>query len=139
MTNMQSANAYKAQQVMTASPEQLTLMLYNGAIRFVGEAMLALDEGELEKAHTANMRAQDIVREFMCTLKMDLEISKGFYQLYDYIEFRLTQGNIKKDKSMLEEARGMLIDMRDTWAEAMKRAKADQEGAAAMQTAASYR
>lgn len=138
MMNMQSANAYKAQQIMTASPEQLTLMLYNGAIRFVGEAMLAIDAGELEKAHNANMRAQDIVREFMCTLKMDMEISQGFYALYDYLEFRLTQGNLKKDKSMLQEAREMLIDMRDTWAEAMKRAKAEQ-GPAPVQTAASYR
>lgn len=138
MTNMQSANAYKAQQVMTASPEQLTLMLYNGAIRFVGEAIMAIDEGELEKSHNANMRAQNIVREFMCTLKMDMEISNGFYALYDYLEFRLTQGNLKKDKSMLQEARGMLIDMRDTWAEAMKRAKQEQ-GPGPMQTAASYR
>lgn len=138
MTNMQSANAYKAQQVMTASPEQLTLMLYNGAIRFVGEAMMALDEGELEKAHKANMRAQDIVREFMCTLKMDMEVSKGFYALYDYIEFRLMQANIKKDKSMLEEAKGLLTDMRDTWAEAMKLAKAEL-GPGPLQTAASFR
>ena len=138
MTNMQSANAYKAQQVMTASPEQLTLMLYNGAIRFVGEAIMAIDAGELEKSHNANMRAQNIVREFMCTLKMDMEISKGFYSLYDYLEFRLTQANLKKDKTMLEEARGMLIEMRDTWAEAMKRAKQEQ-GPAPIQTAASYR
>ena len=138
MTSMQSANAYKAQQVMTASPEQLTLMLYNGAIRFVGEAMLALDEGDLEKSHNANLRAQDIVREFMCTLKMDLEVSKGFYALYDYIEFRLVQANIKKDKDMLEEAKGLLTDMRDTWAEAMKLAKTEQ-GQGPLQTAASFR
>ena len=138
MMNMQSANAYKAQQIMTASPEQLTLMLYNGAIRFVGEAIMAIDEGELEKSHNANMRAQDIVREFMCTLKMDMEVSQGFYALYDYLEFRLIQGNLKKDKSMLQEARDMLIDMRDTWGEAMKRAKAEQ-GPAPVQTAASYR
>lgn len=138
MTNMQSASAYKAQQIMTASPEQLTLMLYNGAIRFVGEAMLALDEGDLEKAHNANMRAQDIVREFMCTLKMELEIAKGFYQLYDYIEFRLLQANIKKDKGMLEEAKGLLTDMRDTWAEAMKLAKTEQ-GPGPFPAAASFR
>lgn len=138
MMNMQSANAYKAQQIMTASPEQLTLMLYNGAIRFTGEAMIALDEGNLEKAHTANMRAQDIIREFMCTLKMEMEVSKGFYALYDYIEFRLIQANIKKDKSMLEEAKGLLTDMRDTWAEAMKVARTEQ-GPGPLQTAASFR
>ena len=123
MYNMQSANAYKAQQIMTASPEQLTLMLYNGALRFVGEAMQALDEGDLEKANRTNLRAQDIVREFMCTLKLEYEVAKGYYALYDYIEFRLVQANIKKDKGMLEEAKGLLTEMRDTWAEAMKLAK----------------
>ncbi len=138
MYNTQSANAYKAQQVMTASPEQLTLMLYNGAIRFVGEASMALEEGNVEKAHRANLRAQDIVREFMCTLKMEYEVAQGFYALYDYIEYRLVQANIKKDRGMLEEAKGLLTEMRDTWAEAMKLAKQAPE-AQPYQTAASFR
>ncbi len=138
MYNTQFANAYKAQQIMTASPEQLTLMLYNGAIRFVGEAVLALEEGNIEKAHRANLRAQDIVREFMCTLKMEYEVSQGYYALYDYIEYRLVQANIKKDRDMLEEAKGLLTEMRDTWAEAMKLAKQAPQ-AQSYQTAASFR
>ena len=120
-TNM--ANTYKNQQIMTASPEELTLMLYNGAIRFASESILALDNNAVEKAHQANLRAQDIVREFRATLDMNYDLSKGLDQLYEYIEYRLIQGNLKKDKAQLEEAKGMLVELRDTWVEAMKLAR----------------
>jgi len=120
-TNM--ANAYKTQQIMTASPEQLTLLLYNGAIRFVDEAVRALEEGEREKSHKANLRAQDIIHELMATLDMQYEISQNWYKLYDYIDYRLVQGNIKQDKEQLLEARQMLAELRDTWVEAMKLAR----------------
>ena len=108
---------------MTASPEELTLMLYNGAIRFVSESILALDNNAVEKAHHANLRAQDIVREFRATLDMSYDLSKGLDQLYEYIEYRLIQGNLKKDKTQLEEVKGMLVELRDTWVEAMKLAR----------------
>jgi len=115
-----TANAYKNQQIMTASPENLTLMLYNGAIRFVNESIKALELGDKEKSHSANLRAQDIVREFMCTLDMKIEMSKTWLALYDYIEHCLIQGNINKDIQQLSEAKNMLTEMRDTWVEAMK-------------------
>lgn len=117
------ANAYKHQQVMTASPEELTLMLYNGAIRFVNESIKALEAKNLEKANKANLRAQDIVREFMCTLDMQYEISKGYYQLYEYMEYRLIQANLKKDQEQLIEVRNMLQELRDTWGQAMKQVR----------------
>lgn len=126
MNAANTANAYKNQQIMTASPEELTLMLYNGAIRFVAESMQALEQGNVEKAHKANLRAQDIIREFMCTLDMQYELSQGFAKLYEYIEYRLIQANIKKDKIQLEEARTMLLELRDTWAQAMKMARMQQ-------------
>lgn len=117
------ANVYKNQQIMTASPEELTLMLYNGAIRFVTESLQAIDQNDTPKAHNANLRAQEIVREFRDTLDMQYEISKGYDQLYEYIEYRLVQGNLQKDKTQLEEAKGMLIELRDTWYQAMKLAR----------------
>lgn len=124
MGNM--ANAYKTQQIMTASPEQLTLMLYNGAIRFVDESIHALEQNDLAKSHERNLRAQDIVREFMVTLDMKVELSKNWMVLYDYIEYRLIQGNLKKDKEQLAEAKNMLTELRDTWMEVMKKARADR-------------
>lgn len=114
------ANVYKHQQIMTASPEELTLMLYNGAIRFISESIQAIDQGNMEKAHNSNLRAQAIVREFMATLDMQYEISQGYNKLYDYIEYRLIQANLKKDKPQLEEAKGLLQELRDTWVQAMK-------------------
>jgi len=126
MNPMEMANVYKNQQIMTASPEELTLMLYNGAIRFTNESIVALERGDFPKAHAANMRAQDIVREFMATLDMNFELSKNWLAVYDYIEYSLIQGNVKKDKTLLENARAILVDMRDTWAEAIKKARAER-------------
>lgn len=114
------ANAYKTQQVMTASPEELTLMLYNGALRFVNESVRAIENSDLEQANRMNLRAQDIIREFMCTLDMQYEISNSLMPLYEYIEHRLIQGNVKKDTEPLLEVKGMLTELRDGWAEAMK-------------------
>lgn len=123
MNAINMANAYKNQQIMTASPGELTLMLYNGAIRFVTESIQGLEQGDLQKAHNANLRAQDIVKEFMSTLDMDYDISKQLFPLYEYMNYRLMQGNIKKDKQQLEEVKEMLIDLRDTWGVAMKQVR----------------
>ena len=127
MNAFNTAAAYKNQQIMTASPEELTLMLYNGAIRFVGESLASIDAGDLMRAHNAVIRAQNIVREFMATLDMQYEISKNLYSLYDYIEFRLVQGNIKKDPVQLQEARDMLTELRDTWQTAMRQARIERQ------------
>ncbi|WP_371372077.1 flagellar export chaperone FliS [Sporomusa aerivorans] len=129
MNAANTANTYKNQQIMTASPEELTLMLYNGAIRFVAESILSLEQGDIEKSSNANQRAQDIVREFMCTLDMQYEISQGYFKLYDYIEYRLVQANIKKDKNQLAEAKSLLTELRDTWVQAMKLARTQRAAA----------
>lgn len=115
-----TANTYKNQQILTASPEELTLMLYNGAVRFANESIKALEKGNIEQANTASQRVQDIVREFMSTLDMQYEISKNLFALYEYIDYRLIQANIHKDAVQLTEARDLLVELRDTWIGAMK-------------------
>lgn len=120
MLNSQMANAYKNQQIMTASPQQLTLLLYNGALRFLTESILAMEQGDIQKAHNANMRVQNIVREFVVTLDMNYEISTTWAQLYEYTEHCLIQGNIKKDVKQLLQAKDVLQELRDAWVEAMK-------------------
>lgn len=115
-----TANAYKTQQILTATPAELTLMLYNGAIRFVIESIQAIDEKKIEKAHRANMRAQKIMREFMLTMDMSQEISKVWIQIDEYILHCLIKGNMKKDKAYLEEAKRYLIEYRDAWIQVMK-------------------
>lgn len=123
MSMMNPAAAYRNQQIMTASPEQLTLMLYDGAIRFLRASITAIDAKEMEKAHEMNMRTQEIIREFRQTLNMDIELSENWDKLYEFMEYRLMEGNVKKDKAMLMDVLDLLRDMRDTWAEAMKLAK----------------
>ncbi len=115
-----TANTYKNQQILTASPEELTLMLYNGAVRFANESIKALEKGNIEHSNAANQRVQDIVREFMSTLDMGYEISKNLFALYEYIDYRLIQANIHKDIVQLTEARDLLVELRDTWIGAMK-------------------
>ena len=123
MSMMNPAAAYRNQQIMTASPEQLTLMLYDGAIRFLRASITAIEAKDMEKAHDMNMRTQEIVREFRQTLNMDIELSENWDKLYEFMEYRLMEGNVKKDKAMLQDVLDLLRDMRDTWAEAMKLAK----------------
>lgn len=119
---------YKEDAVFTSSPEELTLMLYNGLVKFIMQAQKAIDEKNLEKANSSIIRAQDIVNEFRATLNMKYEISKNLRALYDYMYERLVTANIKKDKEILEEILDMSKELRDTWAEAMKRAKKSSKG-----------
>jgi flagellar protein FliS len=119
-----TAQAYKRQQILTAPPEELTLMLYNGAIRFVTESIAAIGSQEIRKAHAANIRAQNIVREFMITMDMKQDISAKWLLMDEYILHCLVQGNIKKDTAKLEEAKGLLVEFRDAWFQAMKQVRA---------------
>ena len=123
MSMINPAAVYRNQQIMMASSEQLTLMLYDGAIRFLRASITAIEAKDMEKAHEMNMRTQEIVREFRDTLNMDIELSANWDQLYEFMEYRLVEGNMKKDKAMLQDVLDLLRDMRDTWAEAMKLAK----------------
>ncbi|MFY9177580.1 MAG: flagellar export chaperone FliS [Caldicoprobacterales bacterium] len=111
---------YQQQSVMTASPGELTLMLYNGCIKFIKQAKLAIDEKDVEKAGNSLIRAQDIIQELMVTLDPQYEISKNLYALYDYMYQRLIDANISKDKAPLDEVLELLADLRDTWVEVIK-------------------
>lgn len=128
MVNTQIADVYKNQQIMTASKEQLTLLLYNGALRFINESIQAQEQGDVSKSHNANLKAQNIVREFMVTLDQSYEISKQWLQLYEFVEHSLIQGNIKKDVTHLQNAKGIMEEMRDAWHEVMKQGKMAQSG-----------
>lgn len=108
---------YQQQSVMTATPGELTLMLYNGCIKFIKQARMAVENKEIEKASYAILRAQDIIQELMITLNKDYEISNNLYILYDYIYQRLVDANISKDIASLNEALELIKDLRDTWIE----------------------
>ncbi len=125
MTNP-AAEAYKRQQIMTATPEALTLMLYNGCLRFLSEGMKALEEKKYEAANTALQKSQKIINEFRMTLKMEYEISKQLMPLYDYCYDRIFIGNLKSDLAPLKEAQTIMTELRDAWAQAMKKARMER-------------
>jgi len=114
---------YKQDSIFTSSPEELTLMLYNGLVKFIMQAEKAIEDKDIQKAHESIVRAQDIICEFQSTLDMSYDISKNLYALYDYMKSRLIDANIKKDKEILEEVLDFAKEFRDMWSEAMKIAK----------------
>lgn len=122
---------YKENSVFTASPEELTLMLYNGLVKFIMLAQKAIEEKDIPKAHESIVRAQDIISEFQSTLNMKYEVSNSLSSIYDYMQRRLVEANLKKDEKIIEEVLGYAKELRDTWAQAMKVAKKQQPNQAA--------
>lgn len=112
--------AYANNKVMTASPAELTLMLYDGAIKFCNIAIRAIEEGDVEKAHNNIVKVENIIDEFRATLNHKYKVAEDFENVYAYLRERLTAANMKKDKEILEEVLKHLRTMRDTWKEVMK-------------------
>lgn len=115
---MAQQNAYQAYQnntVNTASSGDLTLMLYNGCIKFIKMAIKFMDAEDYEQKNVHIQKAQNIIQELMLTLNQDIEISKQMLPLYEYMHHRLTAANINNDQAVLEEVLGLVTEFRDTW------------------------
>ena len=112
--------AYANSKIMTASPAELTLMLYEGAIKFCNIAIVAIEQKDNEKAHNNIIKVENIVSEFQITLNRDYKVAEDFDNVYTYLKQRLIEANLKKDKDILEEVLGHLRTMRDTWKEVMR-------------------
>lgn len=130
VVNTNAFNAYKQNSVNTASPGELTLMLYNGCIKFIGQAKKAIEDQNIEQRNYYIQRSQAIIAELMSTLKMDLDISKQMLPLYQYMDRRLTEANIKSDIAILDEVEGLVTEFRDTWKEVIKITRQQQFGSA---------
>ena len=114
---------YAKERIMNASPAQLTLMLYDGAIKFCNIAIGAVEKNQIEKAHINIRKVERIIEEFRATLDFKYPVAKDFENVYSYIADRLIEANIKKDNEILEEVLRHLRTMRETWEEVMKRGK----------------
>jgi len=119
-------NQYKENTIFTSTPEELTLMLYNGLVKFIMQAQLAIEEKQFDKANNSIIRAQDIILELQSTLDTKYEISNSLALLYDYMNRRLIDANINKDNKILDEVLGYATELRDTWSQAMKIAKTER-------------
>ncbi len=110
---------YNNSKILTASPAELTLMLYEGAIKFCNIAILAVEQKDIQKAHDNIVKTEHIIDYFRQTLDMKYEVAQDFERVYTYLSRRLVQANMKKDKEILEEVNQHLRDMRDTWKQVM--------------------
>ncbi|TCL54017.1 flagellar protein FliS [Kineothrix alysoides] len=111
---------YNNNQVLTASPAELTLMLYNGAIKFCNIAIAAIEKKEIEKAHINIVKVEKIVEYMRITLDMKYPIAQDFDNIYAYLDRRLVEANVKKDIGILEEVCEHFRSVRDTWKEVMR-------------------
>lgn len=118
--NNNMANAYQRNAIMTASPAELTLMLYEGAIKFCNIAIVAIEKKDLEKANANIKRAQAIINELRVTLNHKYAVWEDFERVYDYIARRLIDANLQKDIEIIEEALKYIREMRDAWKEVMR-------------------
>lgn len=111
---------YNNSKVLTASPAELTLMLYDGAIKFCNIAIVAVENKDIPKAHENIVKVERIIDYLRQTLDMKYEVAQHFENIYSYLGQRLVEGNLKKDKEVLEEVCGHLRSVRDTWKEVMR-------------------
>ena len=125
--------SYRQTQVETADQATLLLMLYSGALKFLGQARTAMEDEDLEETNRLLGRVQDILCELMGSLNPDLpDISGNLFQLYEYMHYQLVQANIKKDTALIDEVDRMLNNLLDAWQEAIKSEKPalhDENGA----------
>ncbi|WP_078555806.1 flagellar export chaperone FliS [Bacillus alkalicellulosilyticus] len=119
MPNVQ-ARAYQQNTVSTASPGELTLMLYNGCLKFIKQAKVEIGTKNIEAKNVNITKAQNIIRELMVTLKTETEMGKEMLRLYDFILNRLIDANINNDVKALNEAEEFVVNFRDTWKEVVK-------------------
>lgn len=118
--------AYANNKIMTASKAELTLMLYDGAIKFCNIAIAGIEEHDIQKAHTNIIKVERIIEEFQATLNHKYPVAQDFDNVYQYLQRRLRDANIKKDKEIMEEVLKHLRTMRDAWKEVMRKNAAAQ-------------
>lgn len=111
---------YQNNKVLTASPAELVLMLYEGAIKFCNIAIEAVNRKEIERAHIHIVKAEKIVDHLRITLDMRYPVAQDFERIYVYLERRLVEADIAKDAAILEEIKDHLKAVRDTWKEVMR-------------------
>ena len=111
---------YNNNKVMMASPAELTLMLYEGAIKFCNIAIIGIEQKDIEKAHINIRKTSKIIQYLRETLDMKYPVAQDFENIYVYLDRRLVEANVKKEKQILEEVCEHLRSVRDTWKEVMR-------------------
>lgn len=131
MSVMPPNNKYLETAIQTATPAQLLLMLYDGAIRFCRQSIVEIKAGHLEGANTFLQKTQNIIDEFVITLDRKSPIADNLLSLYEYFKFRLTEANMKKSPEPAEEVLGYLVELKENWMQAAKLSVQQKAGEAA--------
>lgn len=115
--------AYGTNKVTTATPAELTLMLYEGAIKFCNIAQMAMEKKDIEKANLNMQKARNIIVELQSTLNFDYPVAKDFDTIYTYIFERMTAANVSKNPADVDDVLIQLRELRDIWRQVMRMAK----------------
>ncbi|MFT5702476.1 MAG: flagellar protein FliS [Desulforhopalus sp.] len=135
--NTYNMNQYYQTQVSTASPEQILIMLYDGAIRFTRQAIIGVEEGKPEMRRHGISKSLAIISEFARTLdhKIGSHFAEDLDALYNFMINELTEANIGNDVEKLKVVETLLVDLRGTWAEAIELNKKQMATAVAVSQA----
>ena len=114
------ADPYLEQKIMAAKPEELTMMLYEGMVKFLKQGVLYNDQKNIAKTNNSILRAQAIITELNGTLDETYEISKNLSDIYCFMNTRLIDANIEKNTDILKEVLDLAEELRDTWKQAMQ-------------------
>lgn len=120
--------AYQLNSVSTASPGELTLMLYNGCLKFIKQARLAIEKKNTQDKNLNLQKAQRIIQELMITLNPEAAVSESMMSMYDYMNRRLIEVNMSNDLDILAEVEGYVTEFRDTWKQVIQSNRQQQFG-----------
>jgi flagellar protein FliS len=123
-----NAENYRRNQITTASEGQLIIMLYDGALRFLSRAKVAVEEKNIEESHVFLTKTRKIVLELMFSLDMEKggTIAKNLYELYFFINQELIKANIKKDTDIIDNCHTILKELRETWKQVVDKNKMEK-------------
>jgi flagellar protein FliS len=120
-------NKYQQYSVQTASPAQLIIMLYDGAIRFIKQGIDGIENKDYQKVNYSLIRAQQIVNELIASLDHEYPISSNLLEIYDYMVRKLLESNMRKNKQSAEEVISLLNELRESWIQIIKPTNSSKE------------
>ena len=133
MANNPYQDQYRQNQVLTATPQQLVLMLYDRALRDLKQTAEAIEAGDVDGVNKLLQHVEDILNELLLSLDIDLpmeeggEIALNLGRMYDFYIVRCREANITKDPAIVAELQEQIGNLRQTWAEAMLKAKKEEK------------
>lgn len=114
---------YQEQAIMTMTPGEMVVRLYEEVINQLNRGILSLESGNLEEANTALQKCQRIFKHLLSTLNQKYEVSQGLFALYNFFNSRIIDGNIRKSSAPLQEILPLVIDLKDAFAQAEKKSR----------------